>query len=229
MIVSGPRIRQLVEEQGVIEPFDERLLNPSSYDLTLGEECCVYTRGTIRDQGAVYVSGRQLPDPPGWLDTKQPNAHFKFRMYASFRVDPGRIYLMHTAEVIAPGLEHVAVIDGKSSLGRLGLVVHATAGYVDPGFRGQITLEIAALGESVVLHPGMRIAQVRFQPLHSAHLLDGRGYESQGHYVGEASRGPVPSRSYLQFSREPKTDPVPPPAECQVCSRDDCDNPNGKH
>lgn len=117
---------------------------------------------------------------------------------------------MHTRETIAPGLEMVAVVDGKSSLGRLGLVVHATAGYIDPGFNGQVTLECAALGEDVIVYPGMRIAQVRFVRMET--IPDLRlSYELSGHYVGAEAHGPVPSRSYLQFDRGPKTDPAPAP------------------
>lgn len=222
MILSGAVIAHAEREQlGIsIEPFDPDLVNPSSYDLTLGDECCVYVRS---EHNAVYPSHdvsstSLLPRAPDWLDAKQLNPSFRFRMHPDgFRVERGRIFLMHTREVIAPGLEHVAVVDGKSSLGRLGLVVHATAGYVDPGFKGQVTLECAALGEDVVVYPGMRIAQVRFVRMET--IPDLRlSYEHCGNYVGEASRGPVPSRSYLQFQREPKTDPAPTLKLCSVCS-----------
>lgn len=232
MILSGAIIAHAEREAlGIsIEPFDPALVNPSSYDLTLGDEACVYTQAAQREPSpesrrVCYRSWSELPHQPAALDAGKRNHSFRFRLDpGGFRVggvsQHRRIFLFHTRETIAPGLEHVAVVDGKSSLGRLGLVVHATAGYVDPGFSGQITLEVSALGEDVIVYPGMRIAQVRFVRMETVPDLR-INYALHGHYVGEASRGPVPSRSYLQFDREPKTEPAPPPS----CSTAGCPDP----
>lgn len=231
MILAGAVIAHAErEELGIsITPFDPDLVNPASYDLTLGDELCVYcTSGVDRSrEGSVVKSWTQLPLPPPALDTKQPNPFYRARISPDgFRLgsssDRPRVFLLHTVQVIAPGLEHVAVVDGKSSLGRLGLVVHATAGYVDPGFRGQITLECVALGEDVIVYPGMRIAQVRFARLgftQETRRLPDEGhmsYELSGHYIGNLATGPVPSMSYRQFDRAVKTDPIPPPTVCYI-------------
>lgn len=246
MILSGSAIAQFRLEGFItIEPFDPNLINPASYDLTLGDELCVYcTSGADRSrEGEVVKSWMQLPQAPPCLDAKKLNPSYRARLSPDgFRLgasaDRPRVFLLHTRERLAPGLEHTAVVDGKSSIGRLGLVVHATAGYIDPGFDGQITLEAVALGEDVTIYPGMRIAQVRFSRLESDPSVR-LSYEHAGHYVGAMATGPVPSRSYLQFDRDPKTDPAPAPeydpinldrgASCRVCCRLDCDTPNGKH
>lgn len=215
MILGTSHIDEKVRSGAIhIAPYNPEQLNPASYDLTLGDELCVYCmQGVDRThEGRTVRSGYELPDAPFALDAKRENAFFRAKLSPEgFRLGSHcrRIFLLHTHEVIGPGRHHVAVVDGKSSLARLGLVVHATAGYVDPGFVGQITLEVSALGEEVVIYPGMRIAQVRFSPLEGY----GSSYQATGNYVDNAACGPVPSRSYLQFSSERKTDPVPPPSE----------------
>ena len=94
----------------------------------------------------------------------------------------------------------VARVEGKSSLGRLGLVIHSTAGYVDPGFRGRLTLELSnAAGMPILLYPGMKIGQISFlrmtTPAEHAYGSDVTGSKYQG------QRGPTPSRSYLNFRK----------------------------
>lgn len=215
MILSGSAIQHAIEERSiVIDPFNLEQLNPASYDLTLGDELCVYvTSGAdCCREGEPVKAWHQLPDAPPVLDTKSDCYAYRAKMSPDgFTIGSHRprVYLMHTRERIATR-RFVPVIDGKSSLGRLGLAIHVTAGYGDPGFDGQYTLEVVALGEGVKIYPGMRIAQVRFHQLEH-HGFDAPNYQDSGHYTGRASMGPVPSRSYLQFSREPKTDPAPPP------------------
>lgn len=246
MILSGTAIVRAVEDRAItIDPFNLEQVNPASYDLTLGDEMCVYvTSGCDRArEGDEVRSWYNLPDAPSVLDSKRENYFYRCKLapdgftVGSHRGDRPRVYLMHTRERIHTR-RFVPVIDGKSSLGRLGLAIHITAGYGDPGFDGQYTLEVVALGENVKLYPGMRIAQVRFHQLEH-HGVVAPNYQTNGNYTGQASRGPVPSRSYLQFSREPKTDPAPAPpgsgehpavrVSCNICSRPDCDTPNGKH
>jgi dCTP deaminase len=98
---------------------------------------------------------------------------------------------MHTREVVAPG-KLVACADGKSSLGRLGIVVHQTAGFIDPGFSGNITLEVTVTNP-IRVYAGMRFAQVRF------HTVVGESSGYKGNYTGEHARGPVASRAWKQF------------------------------
>lgn len=186
-ILSGPEIRKRVEAGEIrIDPFDPELVNPASYDLRLGHQVCVY-----QFQKNCYHLYNPL------LDSRVENPSEIYEISnEGIAIHPRRIYLLHSVEVIcAPDL--VAVVDGKSSLGRLGLVVHATAGYVDPGFQGQVTFEVAVLGPSVRIYPGMRIAQVRFQTIEG----EVESYQWRGNYTGVAARGPVPSRSWKQFER----------------------------
>lgn len=204
-----------------IAPYSDEQLNPASYDLTLGDELLVYCHdGVDRSrEGRVVVSGRNLPSAGFALDSRRNNPTYQARVTNAegLQVMPGRVYLMATRERIRLGLSLVGVVDGKSSIGRLGLVVHATAGYVDPGFDGHITLEIAALGEPVIIYPGMRIAQLRLMRL-EGELDESEGYQTKGHYVGARATGPVASCSYLQFSTAPKTEPAPPPEHvCPSC------------
>ncbi len=208
MILSGESISHAVAADEIrIDPFDPSHLNPASYDLTLGDNACVYTRAKKVDAtyNQTIHSVHDLPEAPRFLDAKAPNNPFWFKLRPEgFRVEGRRVLLLHTRERIRTHA-YVPVIDGKSSLGRLGLAIHVTAGYGDPGFDGQYTLEVIALGEGVILYPGMRIAQVRF------HHLEGDGdYAAHGHYTGAAAVGPVPSRSYLQF-RDADTIPAPAP------------------
>ncbi len=215
MILSGPAIHAAQIAGDIsIAPFNERQINPASYDLTLGGDLCVYVRpGADRSrEGREVDSYGMLPNPPYALDAKHNNASYKARLPANgFLVGGQRVLLLHTVERIW-ARRHAWVVDGKSSLGRLGLAIHVTAGYGDPGFDGQVTLEVVALGEPVRIYPGMRIAQVRFMP-----VVDEYGrhenipdYRTAGHYTGLGARGAVPSRSYLQFEQGEPTIPAPP-------------------
>ncbi len=226
MILSGPAIHAAQLAGDIrITPFDPNLLNPASYDLTLGDELCVYTQARAHesDYPQMVSSLITLPAPPRGLDSKRELLSFRTRidptrglMVGEHGVRP-RVLLLHTRESVF-ARRHAWVVDGKSSLGRLGLAIHVTAGYGDPGFNGQVTLEVVALGEPVRVYPGMRIAQVRFMPIVDEYGRNERvpDYRDQGHYVGGAARGPVPSRSYLQFPRDeeptlPATVPPTPP------------------
>ncbi len=173
-ILSGPEIRRQVQLGRIsIEPFRDDQVNPASYDLRLG------------DQLAWYIG----PD----LDAKREHQLVARERMAGegFVLEPGRGYLMHTEEVV--GTEcYVPVLDGKSSIGRLFISVHATAGYGDPGFLGQYTLEVTVT-HPVRVYAGMRVCQIRFHELVGERLL------YSGNYQGGASMGPVPSRSWRQF------------------------------
>lgn len=181
-VLTGPEIEKQIEHGWIhINPYDPQQINPASYDLRLGDRVCVYSPNG--DPTCQYQ----------FLDSKKENKPHYLRIpETGFVVRPGRIYLMHTEEKVRA--DHlVGVVDGKSSIGRLGLVVHSTAGYIDPGFSGQITLEVACLGEPVKLYTGMRIAQLRFMQLAGEPKL------YSGNYVGNTAEGPVPSRSWKQF------------------------------
>jgi dCTP deaminase len=174
-ILSGLAIEDAVKRGAIeIEPFDRRQLNPVSYDLTLGHVILSYDFGIIHD----------VKDEP---------KRFRHATIGpeGFVIHPGHGYLMHTRERIKTD-HFVPVLDGKSSVGRLFISVHQTAGYGDPGFDGQYTLEVTTL-YSIRLYEGMRIAQMRF------HTVDGPVDLYKGNYTGERAVGAVPSRAWRQF------------------------------
>jgi len=105
-------------------------------------------------------------------------------------------------DVERPDVDLVARLEGKSSLGRLGLLIHSTAGFIDPGFSGHVTLELSNVANlPIKLYPGMKIGQICVLQLSSpsehpyGSSLYGSRYQDQ--------RGPTPSRSYLRFTRAP--------------------------
>jgi dCTP deaminase len=178
-VLTGLEIRKQIELQNIkIDPFDDKLQNPASWDLRLGKKCLIYNN---REEW-VLDSG-----------VRNKTEEFAYDSFKRWHLRPGIIYLMHTHEVVWTD-SYVAVVDGKSSIGRLGIQVHSTAGYIDPGYHGQITLEVSVV-EPVMVYPGMRFCQIRFM------TLEGRisSYQEKGNYTGEASMGPVPSRSWKQF------------------------------
>lgn len=147
-----------------ISPFDEDMIQPNSIDLTLDDEILVYSRLFKR---------------------------FKTRRLSKgFKLKPGRFILASTAEKVSLGNGVCAQVDGKSSYGRKGLLVHVTAGWVDSGFCGNITLEMATLGQPIRLEPGMPICQL---VLYDAYPSE-KPYGSEGlgsHYQNQ--KGVTPS------------------------------------
>jgi dCTP deaminase len=177
-ILSGPEIIvQRAHGRILIDPFNVDQINPASYDLRLGKKVLWYRNRLLDSASRNEVEEVEFPD----------SGHI---------IHSGRLYLMHTVERIYTE-RFVPVLDGKSSVGRLGVQIHITAGYGDPGFDGQYTLEVICV-HPVKLYPNMRIAQMRF------HQMEGRqlSYKDSGHYKGEAAMGPVPSLSWKQFERK---------------------------
>ena len=139
-VLSDGTIRRMVEEGRIgIEPWDPDMIQPASIDLRLGNSFRVFHNHRAR--------AIDLRDPP-------------------FVVHPGEFVLARTEEHVVLPDDVVARIEGKSSLGRLGLIVHATAGFVDPGFSGTLTLEVTNLTRiPIELWPGLPIAQLSFMAL----------------------------------------------------------------
>jgi dCTP deaminase len=153
-VLSDGTIRRLVAEGRVrIEPWDESMVQPASVDLRLGTSFRVFHNHRI--------SAIDLADPPRNLTEL-----VEIGDADSFVIHPGEFVLGSTQEHVELPNDIVARIEGKSSLGRLGLIVHATAGFVDPGFRGTLTLEITNLTRvPIILWPGKPIAQLSFMAL----------------------------------------------------------------
>ena len=171
MILTGPAIA-VAHAQGqiTIEPFREDQLGPNSYDFTLGERCKIY-------ENIELDAAKDNPTRDLTLDAK------------GMLLEPGRIYLVNTAEII--GSSHfVPIIRGRSSVGRLGLFVHITADLIDIGSHNQLTLQLTAM-QPVRVYAGMRIGQVTFWSVEGA--ID--------HYRGKYQhlQSPASSQSFKEF------------------------------
>ncbi|MEA2303401.1 MAG: dCTP deaminase [Solirubrobacteraceae bacterium] len=153
-VLSDGTIRRLVAEGAIkLDPWDPGMVQPASVDLRLGDSFRVFHN--------FRVESIDLADPPTNL-----TEHVKVADGESFVIHPGEFVLGRTLEWVELPDDVVARIEGKSSLGRLGLIVHATAGFVDPGWRGTLTLEITNLTRvPIVLWPGKPIAQLSFMTL----------------------------------------------------------------
>jgi dCTP deaminase len=187
MILSDRDIRARMQSGELrIGPLkDEALqIQPASVDLRLGHEFLFYSSARV-----------QCLDP---LDPQSIEAAVERRLIAdgdALVLEPGVFALGTTIEEVVLPHDLVARVDGRSSVGRLAIVVHATAGFIDPGFVGQITLELSNIGPLPVrLYPGMRIAQVAFYPM-SSPAERPYGEQRGSHYQGQ--RGPQPSRIKL--------------------------------
>ena len=153
-VLSDGTIRRLIAEGHVlIDPWDEAMVQPASVDLRLGTSFRVFHNHRI--------TAIDLAEPPRNLTEL-----VEVEDDESFVIHPGEFVLGRTQEHVELPDDIVARIEGKSSLGRLGLIVHATAGFVDPGFKGTLTLEITNLTRvPIILWPGKPIAQLSFMAL----------------------------------------------------------------
>jgi dCTP deaminase len=175
-VLSDGSILRLVEEGRItIKPWDPDHVQPASVDLRLGDSFRVFHnhRTTAID----------LREPPANLTEEvvvEPGEQFV--------IHPGEFVLGRTLEWVELPDDIVARIEGKSSLGRLGLIVHATAGFCDPGWKGTLTLELNNLTRvPIILHPGLLIAQLSFMTL-DAPALRPYGSEALGsHYQGQVA------------------------------------------
>lgn len=177
----------------IIEPFDPARVQPASYDLTLADELLVPKELWSSSENYVPMHARS---PRDYIDLREhnPKDYVESCLMSlcggMYVLKSGKCVLASTAEKIIVPDNLVARVEGKSSLGRLFLSIHSTAGWVDPGWIGKITLEITNSGPwDLVLYTGMRIGQVNFTK------LDGkcdRPYGSPGlgsHY--QHQRGPA--------------------------------------
>ncbi len=188
MLLSDRDILSEIEAKRiVIEPYDEAMIQPSSIDFRLDRFFRVFEnhRYPHIDPAADQSDLTREVEPAG----DEP-----------FILHPGEFVLGSTFEVVTLPDDLAARVEGKSSLGRLGLLTHATAGFVDPGFSGHVTLELANVATlPIKLYPGMKIGQLCFFRLSSPaeHPYGSAKYGSR--YQGQ--RGPTPSRSYANFQR----------------------------
>ena len=153
-VLSDGTIRRLVEEgRIVIDPWDPAMVQPASVDLRLGPSFQVFHNYRV-----AAIDLNDLRD-----DLTEP---VEVAEDEPFVIHPGEFVLGRTLEYVRMPDDIVSRIEGKSSLGRLGLIVHATAGFVDPGFEGTLTLEITNLTRvPIKLYAGRPIAQLSFMTL----------------------------------------------------------------
>lgn len=182
MILSDRSINEALDAGRIkISPLDRRAIQPSSLDVRVDRDFRVFANHR-----------RQV------IDLRQPTDDLTDLVQMGddepFILHPGEFVLGSTLEVVTIPHDLVARLEGKSSLGRVGLLIHSTAGYVDPGFEGQITLELSNVARlPITIYPGMRIGQLSFHTLSTP--VD---TPYQGKYTGQ--RGPTVGRYYENFS-----------------------------
>ncbi|MFK7919426.1 MAG: dCTP deaminase [Ilumatobacter sp.] len=192
MILSDRSIReQLDAGRIVIDPLDDALIQPSSIDVRISNLFSVFrnhNRAVIDVKTDTRALNEQIEMPVG-PDGVGDEA---------FMLHPGEFVLGSTYERIAVPDDLVGRVEGKSSLGRLGLLIHSTAGFIDAGFDGHITLELANVASlPITLYPGMKIGQVSFMQMTSpADQPYGSGAKGSK-YQGQ--RGPTPSQYFQNF------------------------------
>ena len=188
MLLSDRDIRKEIESGRVgIEPFEADMVQPSSVDVRIDRYFRVFEnhRYPHIDPAEEQAELTRLVEPDG----ADP-----------FILHPGEFVLASTYEVVTLPDDVAARLEGKSSLGRLGLLTHSTAGFIDAGFSGHVTLELSNMATlPIKLWPGMKIGQLCFFRLSSpAEAPYGSG-ATGSRYQGQ--RGPTPSRSFLSFHR----------------------------
>lgn len=171
MILSGKEILKHIGKEIIIEPFDEKRINPNSYNLSLANELLVYDNEV--------------------LDMKKNNkAHRIIIPENGLLLEPNRLYLGRTNEYTATD-GYVPMLEGRSSTGRLGLFIHVTAGFGDVGFQGYWTLEIFCV-QPIRIYPNVEICQIYY------HDIDGEYTRyTSGKYQNNV--GIQPSLLYQEF------------------------------
>lgn len=198
MILSGQEVlRQVREGRILVTPFDETKINPVSLDLHLGDTVAVYdsfVSNTPPESIQDYDGSNLRPAPihADAMDSRKPAStrRYKINPERGWVLNPGIGYLMHTLEKVGTDY-YVPILDGKSSIGRLFVKIHETAGFGDPGFYGHYTLEVTSVFP-IRVYPGMRFCQIRFQTIEG----EITSYQDTGNYTGDNATGPVPSQAW---------------------------------
>ena len=193
MVLSDRTIKRLLDEGRIaIDPYDESLLQPSSVDVRVDRFFRVF-------HNARYP----------YIDVKQPQEELTEEVAIEddgkpFILHPGEFVLGSTLERITLPDDLVARLEGKSSLGRLGLLIHSTAGFIDPGWDGHVTLELSNVATlPITIYYSMKIGQLSFvqltEPAETPYGTGALGSKYQG------QRGPTPSRYWQNFSPPART------------------------
>jgi dCTP deaminase len=171
MILSGKEIKNKLGKEIVIEPFDDKLLNPNSYNLRLHNELLVYEDEILDMKAENRTRKLWIPDE-------------------GFILEPRKLYLGRTVEYTKTD-KYVPMLEGRSSIGRLGLFIHVTAGFGDVGFCGYWTLEIFCI-QPVKVYPNVQICQIYY------HAIEG-DYERYSNGKYQNNTGVQPSLLYREL------------------------------
>jgi|TARA_B100000214_G_scaffold320267_1_gene255351 dCTP deaminase len=188
IMLSDIDIKKALEEKWIeVSPLDKGFIQPSSIDLKVGYEFRVFENHKYSH-----------------IDPKAEQEDLTTLVTATveepFVLHPGEFVLGTTFEKVTLSNKVVARLEGKSSLGRIGLLIHSTAGFVDPGFSGYLTLELSNVANlPIMIYPEMKIGQISFYYLNSPSESE-YGSENYGSkYQGQ--EGPTPSRSHSDFNK----------------------------
>jgi dCTP deaminase len=188
MILSDRTIREELEAGRIqIDPFDPTCIQPSSVDLHVDSQFRVFANSRYP-----YIDVKsQMPDLTDLVEVAEGEP---------FILHPGEFVLGSTRERVRIPEDMVARLEGKSSLGRLGLLIHSTAGYVDPGWDGYLTLELSNVANlPITIYPGMKIGQISFFRLSTPAENPYGSKQTGSKYQGQ--RGPTASRFFEEFSK----------------------------
>lgn len=144
MILSGKEILKHIGKEIEISPFNEKQLNPNSYNLRLHNELVLYNHLTLDMKKDNHIHKEIIPD-------------------TGYELMPGKLYLARTEEYTRTD-KFIPMIEGRSSVGRLGIYVHVTAGFGDVGFSGYWTLEISCV-QPVIIYPNVEICQIYYHDI----------------------------------------------------------------
>ncbi len=188
MLLSDCDIYAYVESGKIsLDPWDPDMVQPSSVDIHLDRYFRLFNNHRY-----------EVIDPAA--EQKELTALLEVPADGVFVLHPGEFVLGSTYERISLAADTAARLEGKSSLGRLGLLTHSTAGFIDPGFSGHVTLELSNTSTMPIkLYPGMKVGQFCFFQLSSPALRPYGQGAAHSRYQGQ--RGPTASRSYLNFHR----------------------------
>ena len=191
MVLSDKSINELIKAKKlVISPFDEEAVQPSSYNLRLANTFRIFRNTKM-----------------AYLDVRKPVSDFmeliKVQDDEPIIIHPGEFILGETDEYFEFPNDVVGRLEGKSSLARIGIIIHATAGYFDPGFRGTGTLEMSNIANiPIALYPHMKIGQMSFHFLSTPAERPYGSRELGSKYQGQ--RGPTESKLFREFVRTVK-------------------------
>ena len=185
MIFSDRSIRKAIDSGSiVIDPLEPTYIQPSSVDLRVGDGFRIFANHKYSE-----------------IDPRSPQEDLTQLIEVGegpFMLHPGEFVLGSTLERVKLGDDVVARLEGKSSLGRLGLLIHSTAGFIDPGFEGHITLELSNVATlPIAIYPGMKIGQISFYQMTTAAEYPYGSPELGSKYQGQS--GPTASRSHRDF------------------------------